>query len=103
LRSGPVSESKESEDPSFGKEKKTPTGSLFSELGNGHKTEGLGWVRDSRLDKFGRALRLRWLWQERVDGAKPWVGMDTPPDDTDRALFTASTRVTVGDGHKCRF
>jgi hypothetical protein len=37
-----------------------------------------------------------------VDDTKPWVGMDTPTNDTDRALFTASTNV-VGDGHKCRF
>jgi hypothetical protein len=51
------------------------------------------------LDKFGRALHLRWLWQEWVDDTKPWVGMDTLTDDTDRALFTASTRVVVGDGH----
>ena len=29
--------------------------------------------------------------------------MDTSADDTDRALFTTSTRVVVGDGHKCRF
>jgi hypothetical protein len=36
-----------------------------------------------------------------VDDTKPWVGMDTPMDDIDRALFTASTRVIVGDGHKC--
>jgi hypothetical protein len=28
--------------------------------------------------------------------------MDTPTDDTDRALFTTSTRVVVGDGHGCR-
>jgi hypothetical protein len=61
----------------------------------------LGGLGIANLDKFGRALRLRWLWQEWVDDTKPWVGMDTPMDDIDRALFTASTRVIVGDGHKC--
>jgi hypothetical protein len=30
-----------------------------------------------------------------VDDTKPWAGMDTPTDDTDRALFTTSTRVVV--------
>jgi hypothetical protein len=55
------------------------------------------------LDKFGRVLRLRWLWKEWVDDTKPWVGMDTPTDNTDRALFTASTKVVIGDGHKCCF
>jgi hypothetical protein len=39
------------------------------------------WISD--LDKFGRALHLRWLWQEWVDDTKPWVGMDTLTDDTD--------------------
>jgi hypothetical protein len=38
-----------------------------------------------------------------MDDTKPWTGMDTPTDDTDRELFTTSIRVVVGDGHRCRF
>jgi hypothetical protein len=59
------------------------------------RPKDLGGLGIPDLDKFGRALRLRWLWQEWVDDTKPWAGMDTPTDDTDRALFTTSTRVVV--------
>jgi hypothetical protein len=67
------------------------------------RPKNLGGLGIPDLEKFGRALRLRGFWQEWVDDTKPWVGLDTPTDDTDRALFTASIRVVVGDGHKCRF
>jgi hypothetical protein len=67
------------------------------------RPKDLGGLGIPYLKKFGRALRLRWLWQEWLDDTKSWVGMDTPIDNTDRVLFTASTRVVVGDGHKCRF
>ena len=55
------------------------------------------------LDRFGRALCHRWLWQEWGDDPKPWVGTDMPCNDMDRLLFNASTRVTIGDGNKARF
>jgi len=55
------------------------------------------------LDRFGRALRLRWLWQEWVDDAKPWVGTIVPCNDIDRLLFNSSTTVTIGNGHKAWF
>ena len=38
-----------------------------------------------------------------MDDTKPWVGMDTPIDDTDRALFNASTKVTIGDDKNAAF
>ena len=55
------------------------------------------------LDRFGRAMRLRWLWLEWTDDTRPWCGMQTPCDKTDRQLFRASTEITLGDGAKCRF
>ena len=55
------------------------------------------------LDRFGRAPRLRWLWQEWGDDPKPWVGTDMPCNDMDCLLFNASTRVTIGDGNGARF
>jgi hypothetical protein len=55
------------------------------------------------LDRFGRALRLRWLWQEWGDDPKPWVGTNMSCNDMDRLLFNASTRVTIGDGNRARF
>jgi hypothetical protein len=61
---------------------------------------GLGVLN---LDKFTRALRLRWLWHEWKDPTKPWVGLDTPCDGLDKDLFAAATKVTVGDGNTARF
>jgi hypothetical protein len=55
------------------------------------------------LEKFTRALRLRWLWHEWKDPNKPWVGLDTPCDEIDKDLFAASTKITVGDGNMTRF
>jgi hypothetical protein len=48
-------------------------------------------------------LRLRWLWDEWTVPEKPWVGSETPNDATDRDLFNAATRVTIGDGSKASF
>ena len=63
----------------------------------------LGGLGILDLEKFARALRLRWLWQEWTAPDKPWVGLDTPNDDIDRRLFNAATEVTIGDGKKARF
>ncbi len=61
---------------------------------------GLGVIN---LDKFTRALRLRWLWHEWKDPTKPWAGLETPCDGLDKDLFAAATKVTVGDGNTARF
>jgi len=67
------------------------------------RPKDLGGLGIPDLNKFSRALRLRWLWQDWVDTSKPWAGMELPCNDLDRALFNASTRVTIGDGQKARF
>jgi hypothetical protein len=59
------------------------------------KVGGLGILR---VDKFGRALRLRWSWFEWRDLGKLWVGMDTPCDEVDMDLFYVSTTMTIGNG-----
>jgi hypothetical protein len=43
------------------------------------------------------------LWDEWKAPEKPWVGSETPNDATDRDLFNAATRVTIGDGSKASF
>ena len=48
------------------------------------KNGGLGVLN---LDKFAKALRLRWLWLEWKDPTKPWFGMGTPCRDDDRTFF----------------
>jgi hypothetical protein len=67
------------------------------------RPKDLGGLGLPDLDKFGRALRLRWLWQDWVDDSKPWAGAELPCNELDRLLFNASTKVTIGDGEKARF
>lgn len=55
------------------------------------------------LEKFARALRLRWLWQKWTALDKPWVGMGTPCNETDRLFFAASTTIEIGNGQKASF
>jgi hypothetical protein len=55
------------------------------------------------LERFARALRLRWLWFRWQHVQRPWAGLTIPCDSTDRDLFHASTIVTVGKGDKVMF
>lgn len=59
------------------------------------KLGGLG-VLD--LDKFGTALRHRWLWQAWTQEDKPWQGMQTPCTSRDRKLFMDCTEIQVHNG-----
>jgi hypothetical protein len=52
----------------------------------------LGGLGVLDLERFGRAMRLRWLWYAWTDPARPWVGTDHPCDDADMALFFAPRR-----------
>ena len=55
------------------------------------------------LEKFSRALRLRWLWFKWTNPDRPWVGYDIPCNETDKQLFRCSTVVTLGDGRTALF
>ncbi|XP_073361954.1 uncharacterized protein [Aegilops tauschii subsp. strangulata] len=55
------------------------------------------------MERFARALPLRWLWLAWTDPGRPWVGTGTPCDNKDRALFASATRVEVGDGNRALF
>jgi hypothetical protein len=55
------------------------------------------------LERFARALQLRWLWHEWVSPQKAWVGTETPCDTTDRLLFAACTQITIDNGRKASF
>lgn len=48
------------------------------------RPKDLGGLGIPDLEKFGRALRLRWLWQDWVEESKPWVGAELPCNETDR-------------------
>ena len=55
------------------------------------------------LQRFGYALRMRWLWQRRSEDPHPWHEL---PDETDKvveAMFAASIYVALGDGRKALF
>jgi hypothetical protein len=55
------------------------------------------------MDKFARALRLRWPWLAWTSPEKPWVGMEDPCNKEDMELFASLTKVTIGDGNKASF
>lgn len=78
-------------------------GTLSSKLPNDIMPKELGGMGFPDLERFGRALRLRWLWQEWVDESKPWVGTEVPYNDTDCLLFNSSTTITLGNGNKACF
>jgi hypothetical protein len=59
------------------------------------KWGGLG-IKD--LEKFGRALRLRWLWLMWDPQDRPWKHLHKVKDPIDRSLFFSSTFMQVGMG-----
>jgi hypothetical protein len=67
------------------------------------RPKALGGLGILDLERFGRALRLRWLWYEWVDPNCPWVGAPPPCDLTYKALFRASIVVKIGRGDKISF
>ena len=54
------------------------------------------------MERFARALRLRWLWLAWTDPARPWARLELPCDK-DRALFASATTMTVGGGNRALF
>jgi hypothetical protein len=55
------------------------------------------------LKAYERALRLRWEWFRWTNKGQPWVGTETPCDQTDKDLFAACTRITLGNGEIANF
>jgi hypothetical protein len=64
------------------------------------KWGGLG-IKD--LDRFGRVLRLQWLWHNWDVIDRPWKNLIKFHDKTDKALFFASTVINVGNGKNTPF
>jgi hypothetical protein len=63
----------------------------------------LGGLGILNMDKFARALRLRWPWLAWTSPEKPWVGLEDPCNKEDMELFASLTKVTIGDGNKASF
>lgn len=70
---------------------------------NALKPKKIGGLGTIDLERFSRALRLRWIWYQWKDPDWPWIGTEAPVNDLDQQLFRASTSVTVGNGHKAEF
>jgi hypothetical protein len=67
------------------------------------RPKSLGGLGILDLERFARALRLRWMWYSWKNEDRAWMGLDIPCDKTDEDLFHASTVVTVGNGNKALF
>jgi hypothetical protein len=55
------------------------------------------------LEKFGRALILRWLWHSWDHRDRPWKHLLKIYDPVDMQLFFCSTIITGGDGRNTPF
>lgn len=55
------------------------------------------------IHKYARALKLQWLWHEKVSPTKPWVGLGMSCSAQDRELFTLATEITIGNGERTLF
>jgi hypothetical protein len=63
----------------------------------------LGGLGILNMDKFGRALRLRWPWLAWTSPDKPWVGMENPCNDDDMELFHSLTKGYHWRWHEGKF
>jgi hypothetical protein len=63
----------------------------------------LGGLAILDLERFNRALRLRWQWSKWTNDQKPWSKLKLHHSDTEMAPFRACTSMTVGNGEKANF
>ncbi|WVZ85170.1 LOW QUALITY PROTEIN: hypothetical protein U9M48_032120 [Paspalum notatum var. saurae] len=55
------------------------------------------------LERMGWALRIRWLWLQKMDSTRPWAGLPIHVPLKARALFDAAVSTTVGNGDSTKF
>ncbi|KAM0860928.1 hypothetical protein ACQ4PT_046225 [Festuca glaucescens] len=65
--------------------------------------KSLGGLGLHNLRWLNVALRTRWLWLQRTDGSKPWLGLNVQVCREAHALFNASVQIEVGDGASILF
>jgi hypothetical protein len=78
-------------------------GTFTCQLANVLFTESQGGLVILDLERFARALRLRWLWFQWRHKERAWTNLELSCDKRDRDLFAASTVVTIGDGKTASF
>ncbi|KAJ1266718.1 hypothetical protein BS78_08G173700 [Paspalum vaginatum] len=67
------------------------------------RPKNLGGLGIVDLERFVRALQIRWMWFQWRDQDRAWTGLDSPCTKEDRDFFHASTSVTVGNGALASF
>jgi hypothetical protein len=55
------------------------------------------------LERFSYALRIRWMWLQKTDSSRPWVGLPVHVPKKARALFDATVTTLVGIGENTKF
>ncbi|WVZ64648.1 hypothetical protein U9M48_014142 [Paspalum notatum var. saurae] len=55
------------------------------------------------LERFGWALRIRWLWFQKTDPSRPWTGLKVAVPKKASALFEAAVDTVVGNGRDTKF
>jgi hypothetical protein len=55
------------------------------------------------MNQPGLALCMRWLWFSRTDASQAWQGLNLQLSPGERALFFASTYMSLGDGRTALF
>jgi len=55
------------------------------------------------LKIFGYALRMRWMWLQKIDNSRPWSHLPVKHEYIISAMFEASISVQVGDGTRALF
>jgi hypothetical protein len=76
---------------------------LFGSLANVLKPKEYGELGVFDLERFSRALRIRWMWFQWSDPNQPWIGSEVPCSEVDMQFFRASTRVAIGNGQAALF
>jgi exonuclease III len=63
----------------------------------------LGGLGILDLQKFGWALRIRWLWFGKTDPNKPWAAFSVTTHKNAQALFALAVTTAVGNGRNTKF
>ncbi|WVZ76358.1 hypothetical protein U9M48_024338 [Paspalum notatum var. saurae] len=62
-----------------------------------------GGLEILNLETMGWALRIRWLWLQKTNAARPWEGLPVNVPRNAQALFAAAIQVAVGSGKDTLF
>jgi hypothetical protein len=76
---------------------------LFGELVDMSQTQVSGGLGIKNIDKFSKALRLKWLWHKCDPKERHWKKLLKSYDESVKALFFCSTYMLVGNGRNTPF